>query len=233
MARVVGRRPKQFVDRGLPVPYVALWDTEHQGIGKAVQNYWDERRGAENGRVSVDTTPIKGRYFMVLPDPYPFTTWADGVRWLQPKDLRGRGRADFGEVHATRQRACMTKRLCQVCGGRMGEGAITWVTSHPVVEGKYELTSDAPVCDECYEVAITLCPHLRKKWRYVYRVRRFEQWGARFKLKELSGGAAMDHEVQLAYEEVRNDEPLRATTMAGQAIVRFDDFELIEQWHAE
>lgn len=230
------RQPKVYMHRGLPVPYAALWSAEHEGIGAAIQEYYARNFPVDNDsqQAQVAATRIGEHLMQVYPDDFPFTVTIDGVRWLKPRDLRGRGEPLFGELHATRQRSCMLKGLCQVCGLPVGHSPLLWVTHMPV--DLYDpgaadaLTSDAPTCEDCRQRALSLCPALRERTELtrMYRVRTWEVWGARTRMRDLAGsGPPRDIEITLSMEALRQP-PVWATSIAGQAVTRFIDYEEIE-----
>ncbi|MBC2869792.1 hypothetical protein [Streptomyces mexicanus] len=90
----------------------------------------------------------------------------DGVLW-RPFGLRqGMGRPEYGTVHGPRQRRCMRRLLCQVCGcpaDRDERGWLWLLEDHRGERGwpEGEVTTHPPVCRPCAGVAARLCPHLR------------------------------------------------------------------------
>jgi hypothetical protein len=110
--------------------------------------------------------------------PVPFVAvWSDEKRPGAAKLVRSRGIdwiwaeqpsgvPDFGSTNSHRQRDCMTRCLCQICGR---DGAHLYVIpddreiggSHAGLWDDTGLILNAPLHDECYEYSKTICPHLQ------------------------------------------------------------------------
>lgn len=90
-----------------------------------------------------------------------------GVLW-RPFALRQRlGRPEYGTVHGPRQRRCMRRMLCQVCGGpadRTEQGWLWLLEDHRGEPGwpEGEVTTHPPVCRPCALLAARMCPHLQR-----------------------------------------------------------------------
>lgn len=129
--------------KGLPVPWVALWS--HEVVDPA-----DHRLGFDDqGRV---------RYL----DERPHDRDALGVPWVRTGIARGKGTPMFGQIHALRQRASMTRPRCQVCGTVM-DGHTFLLDSKMIGPRTDEwfTTATPPTCLDCRALAVELCPHLR------------------------------------------------------------------------
>lgn len=129
--------------KGHPVPYIAAWSSE-----------------------SVPLPPVyaaPGGLAMV-----GHVRDADGVLW-KPFGLRaGMGRPRYGTVHGPRQRRCMRRLLCQVCGrpaDRDEQGVLWLLESDPEQPGwpEGQVTTHPPVCRPCAGLAAQTCPHLGGK----------------------------------------------------------------------
>lgn len=123
---------------GLPVPYVALWS--------------DERVGPEMRETTDGIEPVPG------------TQWAKKHHgmWMMTGPNLFTGKPEFGATHSRRQRECMERQLCQVCGER--KRSCLWVIpggdiTHELL-WKRRMVRNPPVCEECLELASTVCPHL-------------------------------------------------------------------------
>src|SRR5207237_3173952 len=129
--------------KGLPVAWVACWSGE-QGV--------TEFRVDSEGRFNRDRLAPG-----VIAGP-------GGIVMLSPGSKgQGRGTPDFGATQSFRQRSCMTRPRCQVCG-RVIEGVPYWIVPH-LGEGKVRRWADAdlppgviwtkqpPVCVLCRDTA--------------------------------------------------------------------------------
>ncbi|WP_331719489.1 hypothetical protein [Streptomyces sp. NBC_01174] len=138
----------QHIHRGLPVPYIAPWDTEPM-----LRPPLARRRGRN------------GQWILCYRDETPYDRDSFGALWTRQALARGRGVPDFAAVHALRQRQAMSRLLCQVCGRDTLTDTpdrqlhIMADTGQPVAEG--ELTTSPPVCLPCARIAVRMCPHLR------------------------------------------------------------------------
>lgn len=128
--------------RGLPVPYVASWSSEH----------WHAiRHDPLVGHVAVFTA---GRH--------------------------GRGRPLFGVTNEPRQRLCVTRHLCGVCGQPIdGPG---WLPHHDrLIEGQATLTGrqvdvthEPPCCEPCAYWSATGCPSISRRTPNLLRIDSYE-----------------------------------------------------------
>ncbi|GHE80241.1 hypothetical protein GCM10014715_39540 [Streptomyces spiralis] len=129
--------------KGHPVPYIAAWSSE--------------------------TVPLPQVY--AAPDGLGLVGHArdtDGVLW-KPFGLRlGMGRPEYGTVHGPRQRRCMRRLLCQVCGqpADRDEQGVLWLLEDDRDEDWWpedQVTTHPPVCRPCAGLAARMCPHLQGK----------------------------------------------------------------------
>lgn len=71
------------------------------------------------------------------------------------------GRPIFARPHFIRQRMSITKMICTVCGQPAPEGDRWWFAMGEYVD-KWWATTEAPVHKKCGELAMQLCPHIRR-----------------------------------------------------------------------
>jgi hypothetical protein len=193
-------RPGMNMDR---VPYITRW-TDEQSPQVCVV----ERSGG-----------------IGYADELPWDRDEIGVLWTRVRWRPGRGRPQFGQVHATRQRRAMTRLLCQVCGqpaDRDADGLLWLVGEDPGDPGSWPvplLTAHPPVCAECAVQAVQACPHLRARYAAL-RVREFEVAGVRGALYQPGwSGPAVVGVAGVAF-----DDPRIGWVKAGQLIVRLREF---------
>jgi len=92
-------------------------------------------------------------------DPNRQQSWK-GILWLN-NNRPGIGTPEFGMTNSYRQRECVRRGRCQVCGEK---GATRWVIPNdeyrhgPLWEAR--LVINPPVHIACHEAAKSLCPHL-------------------------------------------------------------------------
>ncbi|MEV4890565.1 hypothetical protein AB0K48_14345 [Nonomuraea sp. NPDC055795] len=106
--------------------------------------------------------------------------WLFGVLWHRPGLHRG-GRPEWKMVNTLRQRRCMLRLLCQVCGGPARDaptGRVSWLLADSSVTGSAgkPFTNAPPTCRACIPGALATCPRLRRAAR-VYTVRAAEPYG--------------------------------------------------------
>lgn len=153
----------RYTQSGLTVPYITAWSQETTQHLPAL-----ERRHGPRGS------------FLAYRGETPYDRTHTGTLWVRQSIARGKGHALFREVHALRQRQCMARLKCQVCGIDCVEGEVTegerrpygehyterqlWVLrsadGSPIQEG--ERTLSPPVCLGCVPESVRDCPHLRE-----------------------------------------------------------------------
>lgn len=101
-----------------------------------------------------------------------------GVLWKR-EGLGRTGEPQFAEVNTYRQRASMTRRLCQMCGSKIEDRPMRWLMdrSQLVQEAGLTLTVSPPTCAACVPLALELCPHLRTHDAVVLKVLEYQVWG--------------------------------------------------------
>ncbi|MET7396301.1 hypothetical protein ABZS66_22750 [Dactylosporangium sp. NPDC005572] len=77
------------------------------------------------------------------------------VPWITPA-TRG-GLYLFGKVTDLAQYQCLTRRLCQVCGQRLGERVVLFARESDLV---YACTAEPAVCPPCAACSRRACPML-------------------------------------------------------------------------
>ncbi|WP_329242842.1 hypothetical protein OG417_44835 [Actinoallomurus sp. NBC_01490] len=139
------RPPTPVTWRGEPVPWVVRWTGET--IDPQVRL---ERRA--DGLAYHDERSEDRRF---------------GVLWYRNRTGRG-GEPELTELHTGRLLACMTRNLCQVCGGPATDphGRIQWLFPRDEWELLAEpanptIVTTPPTCRECWPLARRFCPHLR------------------------------------------------------------------------
>lgn len=136
------------VYRGLPVAWVACWTGEQQESPIPV-----DRSGRFN-RSHLPKGIVLGPNGMVM--------------LSQGNQNMGKGTPDFGATQSFRQRSCITRPRCQVCG-RVIKGVPWWII--PTLQGDTiwdapedeQWTKQPPVCEQCLELAPQWCPALRRQ----------------------------------------------------------------------
>nr|BEK71524.1 hypothetical protein KPHV_87510 [Kitasatospora purpeofusca] len=71
----------------------------------------------------------------------------------------GRGRPVLGQLCPVRQRACMTRRRCQLCGHAIAtDEPAVFVSGRP--NGRTQHVAEPPLHPRCAAYALRVCPHL-------------------------------------------------------------------------
>jgi hypothetical protein len=189
------------------VPYIAKWSTERTPSLRMV---------VKRGRIA-------------YADEKPYDRDADGVLWTRVPSLPGKGRPEFGKVHALRQRRAMSEVLCQVCGksaDRAANGVLWLISEDPNDPDAWRtdvLTTHPPLCVPCAMTSVGACPHLRKQY-VALRVRAFHVAGVRGALYQ----PGYPSPVAVDVAGVAYGDPNIRWMRAGQLIMRLTDFEVVE-----
>jgi len=183
---------------GMPVPYVALWSDEAVGP-------------------TMESTPQGVQ-------PVPGAKWVrrEFDMWMMAGPTRQTGVPDFGSTQSARQRKCMTRPLCQVCGESRTD--MFWVIpndgSHPALwdspEGHFVI--NPPVCDDCLEVAGRWCPHLRAKNPYHVEVLK----RGKYRPIGVSGDLVIEGQT-ISSALILLDSPLKKSMLGRELVVLVDD----------
>lgn len=87
--------------------------------------------------------------------------YAGGQLAMWQPTMPGVGRPMFAEPHCVRQRRSIWEMRCTVCGEHTA-GDDRWWFALGSVQGEYYMTPEAPVHRRCADLALTLCPHLKR-----------------------------------------------------------------------
>ncbi|OEV11444.1 hypothetical protein AN218_13015 [Streptomyces nanshensis] len=199
--RTVSGSPK----RPQLVPYITQWSGERAPKSELVI-----RRGR-----------------LAFADERPYDRDSNGVLWSRVPSQPGKGKPEFGKVHALRQRNAMERLLCQVCGkaaDRNQDGILWLLGEAPDSSGDSGvLTAHPPLCLPCAHASVSACPHLRREY-IALRVSRLERAGVRGALFQPSGSQPVAVDVG----GVAFDDPLIRWVRAGQLLVYLTDFRVID-----
>ncbi|MFJ2212779.1 hypothetical protein ACIQVO_18020 [Streptomyces sp. NPDC101062] len=153
---------------------------------------------------------------------------SDGVLWTRIPSLPGRGRPEFGRVHALRQRRAMVRTLCQVCGGpadRNEDGVLWMLGEDPADRGSWPddlVTTHPPLCAPCAVQSVRVCPRLREQC-VALRVRSFAPMGVRGALYR----PGYPFPVPVDAVGVAFDDPRIHWVRAGQLVMRLREFTVV------
>lgn len=212
---------------GFPVPWVTRWTGqvplntgERLTIGQDREGFFVEYQSGANNR-----------------DQH-------GFLW-QREGLNRTGEPEYSQVSTYRQRTCMTRRRCQVCGSHIESDVINWLLSKAQLE-HYDsevVTMSPPTCDGCIPIALDLCPHLKKGYGVLVKVLDYEPWGISgegFVLDEAQGVQRANN-ILVPYDgrqaaQVNNTMALRYSdkafvpraVIAKQMVVRFNKYVIQE-----
>lgn len=105
--------------------------------------------------------------------------WMFGVLWHRHGMTRA-GLPEWKLVNTARQRRCMLRLLCQVCGQPATEpdGRTWWVLPEPPAKTGVgdPFTNAPPTCHSCVPAALRLCPRLRES-AHVYSATAADPYG--------------------------------------------------------
>lgn len=203
--------------KGIPVPFIICWNREVEAV---------KNQTGPGAMIKMVGTSPGGLLRVSYSDEWPYDRDRHGVLWQRYPIAMYQGDPHFAKVHPSRQRRCMAKRLCQVCGNpaSFNEDGWLWLVTHEDAArlragGEQRVrTANPPVCERCSELARTLCPNLLKGNALV-RANTVTDWGV-YGLKATPDGAYAGHTV--AY-----DDPAVIQIVAGQQLVIISDLTLI------
>ncbi|MFD7893462.1 hypothetical protein [Streptomyces sp. NPDC059743] len=158
-------------------------------------------------------------------DERPYDRDTDGVLWTRVPSLPGKGRPEFGKVHALRQRRAMSELLCQICArpaDRNAEGVLWIMGEDPDHPGSWPAdltTTHPPLCAPCALNSVRACPHLRSQYA-VLRVRTCTPAGVQGALYR----PGYPDPVPVDATGVSFDDPLIHWVRAGQLVMRLHDY---------
>lgn len=172
---------------GLQVPWVARWSGEVVKAPVSVGTL-------ANGGIEVfydDGVEIRDDY---------------GVLWMREGVTRG-GEPYLGQVSVHRQRACMRRRACQVCGRKIDTPVIRWLLHPKQIVTRPDgrtITMSPPTCDECVELSKSQCPVMKNE-RVIVKVLEYKTWGVMGMLARLSQDGTVQKADQCMIEYARTD----------------------------
>lgn len=161
-------------------------------------------------------------YRDVVPQDHMF-----GVLWARCGIGKG-GKILWHMIHTLRQRRCMLRRLCRVCGHSAADpdnpGRTWWIIPSSLPDGlpaTWPATSP-PTCKACIAEALGACPHLRQGSPVVCTVGAYAPIGVLGNLYgEGEDGRAVETQHQIG---IGLDEPhLFRRALATQLIVQLND----------
>lgn len=205
-----------------PVPWVTRWTNE---VVDDASNVVITRR--EDGGLSVHYENSKHE----SRDRF-------GILWQREGIGRG-GEPQFGAVNTYRQRRCMLKSRCQVCGGPVqdhaeGGGPTTWLMPLGFLQWVQDevhteptpVTATPPTCEACIPLAIDVCPNLRAEGYELYHVLSWGVWGVRGRHHWLVGGRIQRKMSLVPYDlQGYEDTPAyEGATLAQQQVVVWNKF---------
>ncbi|WP_371784984.1 hypothetical protein [Streptosporangium subroseum] len=149
-----------------------------------------------------------------------------GALWARCGIAR-EGKIQWHQVHTLRQRRCMLKRLCRVCGEPATDpdtGRISWILPSESADGLRPARSTAhpPTCRAHLGEALATCPHLRRETPVVCTVGDSSPIGVLANLYgEDNDGRLVEtsHQVPIGLDEFH----LLSRALATQLIVRIED----------
>lgn len=101
-----------------------------------------------------------------------------GLLW-QKEGINRAGEPQYSQINTYRQRMCMAKTLCQVCGKRINDHPIEWLMPRESLDLSDDgaLTFSPPTCAACIPTALSLCPYLKTHEWIVAMVLDYGLWG--------------------------------------------------------
>ncbi|MFF9351311.1 hypothetical protein [Streptomyces sp. NPDC014734] len=133
-----------------------------------------------------------------------------GNLWVRVRESPG-GRVLYDCMNPQRQRVCMERMLCQVCGGPADRNEQGWLfldwrrADSPPTWPERSITSMPPLCAEHARVSVRQCPFLRRNEHAVLRVRKPRLHGVSGTVYTLTarGWHASENDCLSAYDEPR------------------------------
>lgn len=150
---------------GRPVPWITRWSGEVQP-------------DAYHYGAALTGDPAAGEFHVTYPDGKNMRD-AKGILW-QREGLGRNGEPMWADVSTYRQRAAMTRGLCQVCGTKINTRPFRFLIP---VDGMERFDADTlvtmqpPVCEECVPLALRLCPALKRDGYQLLKVLDYTLWG--------------------------------------------------------
>lgn len=118
--------------------------------------------------------------------------WAGGAPAMWSPHRPGQGQPVFAKPHMVRQRRSVAEYRCTVCGEKTDWTDRWWFGLGEALEGWALVTTEAPVHRACADLALRVCPHLRRlgeaprRWPMPHAV-----------LRAIVGGTMIEHDYRL------------------------------------
>lgn len=163
-----------------------------------------------------------------------------GVLW-QREGIRRGGEPQYKNVNTYRQRTCMLKGRCQVCGRVIRERPVEWLMPVDTIRWierdgeRVALTTNSPSCVECRDLALDLCPNLKANGWELYHVLDWAIWGTYGMLHFLDANDAVRRTLMWVPYDLTGVEGIIAqgSILAQQMVVQWDKFVLKEEHRPE
>lgn len=149
---------------------------------------------------------------------------SNGILWIREGIMRG-GEPQFSQVSTYRQRACMVRCRCQVCGKPITDEVIPWLFAPGQLQendGK-TLTMNPPTCSDCVPIARELCPHLKRVDVIQAQVLEYRAWGVSAELMTNDGRR---HNHQMISYDKEYPNLSKTAVVAKQQVVELTKFTL-------
>ncbi|MER5646589.1 hypothetical protein [Streptosporangium sp. NPDC002524] len=154
--------------------------------------------------------------------------WMFGVLWARCGTAQ-EGKILWHMVHTLRQRRCMLKRLCRVCGKPATDpdtGRVCWILPSALADDFRSSwpTAHPPTCKAHVGEALTACPYLRREAPVVCTVGDYFPVGVLANLYgEDDGGRVVEtrHQIAIGLDEFH----LLPRALATQLIVQISDLQ--------
>lgn len=152
-----------------------------------------------------------------------------GALW-QRESLSRRGEPEFAMISTYRQRAAMTRGRCQVCGDKIEETPIRWLMPLDGIKhiDDSDITMSAPTCSGCIELALELCPHLKRKGYHILKVLDYEAWGVYGEFLMLGEQGPVRGQSYMGYEVDHPQGFSWHAVLAKQLVVRLTKYTIEE-----
>ncbi|WP_440100003.1 hypothetical protein [Streptosporangium sp. H16] len=154
--------------------------------------------------------------------------WMFGTLWARCGTAR-KGKIQWHLVHTLRQRRCMLKRLCRVCGGPATDpdtGRVWWILPTSLA-GDFQSpwpTAHPPTCKAHISEALTACPYLRREIPVVCTARGYSPVAVLSNLYGLDDAGRVvetSHQIPVGL----NEPHLLKRALATQLIVQITDLQ--------
>ncbi|KAB2344903.1 hypothetical protein [Actinomadura rudentiformis] len=203
--------------KGRPVPWIAQWTGETY----------------RPSQMPLQIEPAaNGGARLAYQDPSTEDWWSPpgadcpSVLWRHTRTDRT-GSPDWAAFNSERQRKALTDHLCQVCGQSAAtDNGTSWLMHalewsmliHHLGADRME-TANPPTCQNCWPVAIKLCPSLRSQGAVAFTVSKAHPVG-------VVGDVVPSRLEPPVRSIVLFDEPHIVKTLARLLLVRLDEFQI-------